>query len=146
MRKYLAPVLLILALASIGAVAQTIVRAIQLSQDTTGAFGVDANNNVYFPSHILSTGIQQPAPSVTGTGTPTVTGTDTAGTITMGSSATAAVLAFGRAWLSTPSCVLTSQTAYATTAPHYTITTTNITIAQTSTSGNIYNYHCFSVS
>ncbi len=77
LRKYILPSLLILALAGSFAVAQTFVRAIQLSQDTTGAFAIDSNNGVYFPGHILSTGTGRPAPTVSsGATTPTIAGTD----------------------------------------------------------------------
>src|ERR1035437_5512276 len=88
MRKYLLPSALILLLGVGIASGQVINKALQLSQDATGSFSVDSYNGVYFPGHILSpTGGQRPAPTITGTGTPTIVGTDTAGLVTMGSSA-----------------------------------------------------------
>jgi hypothetical protein len=144
MRKYLLPSLLILALAGGFAVAQNITKALQLSQDATGAFGIDASNGIYFPGHVYSPTARNSIPTITGTGTPTVAGTDVAGTITMGSSATTATAVFGKAYLSVPSCVVTSQTAFTTTPIGYTLATTSIAITQQSTSGNLINYHCLS--
>lgn len=143
MRKYLLPSILALLFASAIAGAQTINKAIQLSQDASGAFGVDTTNNVYFPGHILNTGNAGPAITVAGTGTPTISGTDVAGTITMGSSATTATATFGRAYVSVPHCVLSNQSAVSTTSNiAYTLQTTSIAISQPSTSGNKINYFC----
>lgn len=148
-RKYILPSLLILALAGSVALAQTITRAIQLSQDTSGAFGVDANNNIYFPAHLLvPANTNTPIPTITGTGTPTLSGTDAAGLITMGASATTAVAVFGRAYVTTPFCVVTWQAPMNGTATPiaYTLTTTRISISQGATSGNLINYMCKSLS
>ncbi len=144
MKKYLLPSLLILALSGAFAVAQTFTRAIQLSQDTTGAFSVDSNNGIYFPSHINTVGT--PAPTITGSGTPTISGTDTAGLITMGTSATTATAVFGRAYLSVPFCVVSAQNAFTTTNIAYVLATTSIALTQNSTSGNKVNYMCMSTS
>lgn len=146
MRKYLLPSALILFLGLGFAVAQTITRAIQLSQDTTGAFGVDLNNGVYFPGHILSTGSGRPAPTVAGTGTPSVAGTDTAGTITMGTSGTTATITFGQAYVTAPNCVVSWQSGLATTAISYAVTTAVIQLTQPATSANKITWHCMSVS
>jgi hypothetical protein len=142
--RYILPSALILVLGLGLAVAQNITKALQLSQDATGAFGVDANNGVYFPGHVLSPTARNSIPTITGTGTPTVAGTDTSGTITMGSSATTATAVFGRAYLSVPSCVVSSQTSFTTTPIGYTLATTSIAITQQSTSGNKINYWCSS--
>lgn len=146
MRKYLLPSVLILALSGALALAQTFTKAIQLSQDTTGAFSVDSTNGVYFPSHINSVG--SPNPTITGSGTPTIGGTDTAGLITMGATATTATAVFGRAYLSVPWCVVTWQAPMNGTATPiaYTLATTSIAITQGSTSGNKINYMCMSAS
>lgn len=141
MRKFLLPSLLILALAGSGAVAQSITKALQLSQDALGAFGVDTNNNVYFPAHILNTGRSVPLPTVAGTGTPTISGTDVAATITMGASATTATATFGRAYLSVPNCVVTWQSR-ANTTISYTLATTSISVVQPAQSANKVNYFC----
>lgn len=141
MRKYLLPSALILILGLGFALAQNINRALQLSQDATGAFSVDTNLGVYFPGHVLSpTGGIRPNPTVTGTGTPTISGTDFAGTITMGASATTATVVFGTAYVSIPACVLGWPAVLA--AETYTIVTTSIAITQTSTSGNKVTYIC----
>lgn len=146
MHKYLLPSLLILALSASLGIAQTINKAIQLSQDASGAFGVDTTNNVYFPGHILNTGNAGPAPTVTGTGSPTLSGTDVAGTITMGTSATTAIVLFGRAYVSTPNCVVSPQNAFTTTNIAYTVTTTRISMTQNSTTANLVNYFCTAAS
>ena len=144
MRKYLLPSVLILLVAGAVAGAQTINKALQLSQDARGAFGVDTTNNVYFPGHILNTGAAGPAPTVVGTGSPTISGTDVAGTITMGSSATTALATFGRAYVTAPKCVVTWTSTVANMAYGTSVSTLNLT--QTSTSGNTVNYFCTSVS
>lgn len=144
-KRYVLPSLLILALAGSIAVAQTFTKALQLSQDTSGAFGVDSSNNLYLPSKLMfpTGGVSgAAAPTVAGTGTPTVSGTNAAGTITMGASATAATLTFGTAYGATPNCVVVTQSAMITTPISYTTTTTRIAIAQTATSGNLINYFC----
>ena len=74
--------------------------------------------------------------------TPAVAGNDYAGTITVGTSATGCVLTFNTAYVSAPNCVVTSRTAYATTTPAYSILAASITIAQSSTSSNLYDYVC----
>lgn len=142
--RFLLPSLLVLVLAGGLAVAQTFTRALQLSQDTSGAFGIDSSNNLYLPKKLMfpTGGVGAPAPTVTGTGTPTISGTDAAGTITMGSSATTATVLFGTAYGATPNCVLSPQNAFTTTNISYTIVTTSIAITQNSTSANKINYFC----
>lgn len=142
--RFLLPALICLALGGTFAIGQTFRAAVQLSQDTSGAFLVDSNNNLYLPKRLMSptSNVNNPAPTVTGTGTPTVSGTDTAGTITMGSSATTATLLFSSAYGATPNCVLSPQNAFTTTNISYTIVTTSIAITQNSTSGNKINYFC----
>lgn len=145
MRKHIVPSLLILCLAGGLAGAQTINKALQLSQDATGAFSVDSFNGVYFPGHILSpTGGARPAPTVTGTGAPTIAGTDTAATVTMGTSATTATVTFGTAYVSVPTCMITPQNAFSTTNIAMVPATTSIALTQNSTSGNKVGYFCVS--
>ena len=130
------------------AIAQTYTRAIQLSQDTTGAFLTDTNNGVYFPGHILNTSQNNPLPTVTSNvGTPSVStaSTDVAGTITAGTSSTGIDLVFGRAYVTAPNCVVTW--AGGSNSPvSYTIGTTAIHIAQGVASANKINYFCTSPS
>lgn len=140
LKRYLLPSALILALGLAYATAQSITKAIQLSQDSTGAFGVDTNNNVYFPGHILSTGPGTPVLTSCGTGSPAVVGTDTAGQITLGTSATACTLTFAQAYVATPWCVVTVQSGVSQIG--YTPSTTTLVLSQLSTSGDKVNYMC----
>lgn len=132
MKKYLLPSGLILALGLGIALAQNINKSIQLSQDATGTIGYDTSNNVYFPAHILTTGLAG-APTVSsplGTA-PTVTGTDFMGTITGGSAAnTTATITFKTAFLATPDCILQTRNPGVSTLAYNTATTgINITTA-----------------
>lgn len=146
MKKYLLPSLLVLALSASFAIAQSITKALQLSQDATGAFGVDTTNGVYFPGHVLSAS-KIGTPTVAGTGTPTVVGTDTAGTITMGATATTATLTFAQAYVSVPWC-LVSMNGNATTTISYTVATTSLAITASGAVGvnNKPTYFCTSAS
>jgi hypothetical protein len=127
--------------------AQTITKALQLSQDATGSFSVDSFLGVYLPGHILSpTGGARPAPTVTGTGAPTISGTDTAGTITMGTSATTATVLFGTAYASVPVCMVTPDNAFTTTNIAVVRATTSLALTQNSTSANKVSYICISAS
>jgi hypothetical protein len=140
MKKYLLPSALILALAAGLAFAQTINRAMQLSQDASGAFGVDTNNNIYFPGHILSTGPGTPVLTSCGT-TPTIAGSDTAGLVTTGTTNTGCVVTFNKAYLAVPWCVVVSQSPAATPAVFVTAATgINITLAANSSVK--VNYFC----
>ena len=141
MRKYLLPSALILVLGLGIALAQNITKAIQLSQDATGAFGVDASNNVYFPGHIFNTG---PIPVVSSCGSTglAVTGTDFSGQITVGgSAATACTLTFGKAFVTAPNCLLTWSTGPLA-AMSWTTSTTALSITQTSTASDTITYLC----
>ena len=87
-------------------------------------------------------GATAPTLSSCGTGSPSVVGSNVAGTITVGTSATGCVATFATAYALAPICNITSQTAYATTTPAYSVSASAITITQTSTSGNKYDYIC----
>lgn len=147
-KRLLAPSALILALGCVWAGAQTINKALQLSQDATGAFGVDTTNGVYFPGHILSpTNTNRPLPSISGTGTPTLVGTDTAGLVTFGTSGTTATVVFGTAYVTAPWCVVSWQTPGTSASPiSYTLATTSIALVQTALTGSKVNYFCPSAS
>lgn len=149
-RKLLGPIALILAFGLSLAFAQNITKSVQLSQDGSGPIGYDTSGGVYFPGHILSTIRVAPAPSVTGstcgTTTPSVVGTDFAGVITVGTSATTScVLTFGTAFGTAPVCVLTPKSAILA-ALSYATSTTALTITQTSTASNTIAYICTSLS
>lgn len=83
-------------------------------------------------------------PVLTSCGTsPAISGTDWAGTVTMGTGTpTACTITFGTAYTSAPTCVVTSRTAPATTTPAYTVSTAAITLAQAATSSNLWDYVC----
>lgn len=138
MKKYLLPSALILALGLGYALAQNITKAIQLSQDATGAFGVDSSNNVYFPAHVLSTG---PTPAVSSNLT-SVTGTDFQGTITETANSAGGTITFNKAYLAAPNCVLVAQTAASASPLTYTTVTTNLTYSHLSQVSGKFNYIC----
>lgn len=83
-------------------------------------------------------------PALTSCGTsPAISGTDSAGTVTMGTgSPTGCVITFALAYAAAPYCVVTSQTAYGTTALAYSVTATAITTVQSAVSSNLVNYNC----
>ena len=144
MKKLLLPSLLILAFGLVLAHSQNINKSIQLSQDPTGKFNVDTNNNSYWPGHFLSIG-PTPAPILTSCGTsPTILGTDTAGTIVVGtgSPATGCIVTFTQAYLLKPYCVAVSQNP-ATSPAAYSTATTSITFTTpTALNGATLNYWC----
>ena len=91
---------------------------------------------------IIGTGVAAPALTSCGT-SPAIVGTDLAGVVTMGTgSPTGCVITFNVPKTTAPLCVVTSQTAPATTTPAYTVTNTAITWVQTGTSSNKLNYIC----
>jgi hypothetical protein len=81
-------------------------------------------------------------PTVTGTGTPTITtgSTDTAGEVTGGTLATSIVITFAAAKTNAPFCVVTSQSSA--TGFAYSISTTAITISLSALTAEIVDYHC----
>lgn len=150
MKKYLLPTLLVLGLGLGLAYAQNITKSVQLSQDGTGTIGYDTSNGVYFPGHILSTVRGSPAPTVTGatcgTTAPAITGTDFAGTVTIGSVATTScVVTFGTAFVTAPTCVVSPKSTILA-AFSFATSTTALTVTQTSTASNTFTYICSSLS
>lgn len=140
-RKYLAPIGLILALACGIAFAQNITKAIQLSQDGTGIIGIDNNNSVYFPNKILAKSTAN-TPAITSCGTgPTITGNDTVGKYTTGTVTTTCTLTFNVAYNVAPACII--QTQGAATQPTFTTSTTAITVT-VDIASTVYNYICMS--
>lgn len=83
-----------------------------------------------------------PVLTACGTGSPTIVGTDMAGTVTTGTTATGCVITFNTPKTVAPACVVTSQVAPATSTPAYSVSTTAITWVQASQSGNKINYIC----
>lgn len=143
-KRYLLPSALILAVGLALANAQNINKALQLSQDSTGAFGVDANNNIYFPGHVLTTGPGTPVLTacITG-GTPTIAGTDFIGTLTAGTTAsTSCVVTFNKAFLAAPTCLVAWAAGGPPATTSWTTSTTALTITQASTASSVINWMC----
>lgn len=144
MKKYLLPSALILVFGLGVALAQNITKAIQLSQDATGAFGIDTNNNVYFPAHILNNGPGVPTVTTTIGTTPTITATstDNQGVVTGSANDTGVVaITFSKAYLAAPACMVASENP-ATSPLAYNVVPTGINIT-TSMGAVIVNYLCF---
>lgn len=82
------------------------------------------------------------APALTSCGTtPAIVGTDLAGTVTMGTTATGCVITFNSAKSAAPHCVVT-WIATPLASQSYTTSTTAVTLTQTSTSNNVVKYIC----
>lgn len=81
-------------------------------------------------------------PVLTSCGTsPSITGSDTAGIVTMGTTATGCVITFATAYTGTPFCVV-SWIATPLASQSYVTSNTAITLTQTSTSNNKVQYVC----
>ena len=122
------------------AIAQSITKSIQLSQDGSGPIGYDTQGNSYFPGHLNNSA---GAPSLAGCGTsPSVTGTDTGGVITEGTGTlTACHLDFKTAFNATPFCV--ASTTNATTPIGVTATAGGINFLHLSSAAvATFNYIC----
>lgn len=147
-RRLLGPSAIVLALGLAFASAQNITKSVQLSQDGTGLVGYDTVNGVYFPGHILSTTNGSPAPSITatcGTSGQTITGTDFAGTVTVGSSVTTSCpITFGQVYNTAPTCVVATMTGILASLSWVT-TVTGLTVTQASTANNKIAYVCSSL-
>lgn len=82
------------------------------------------------------------APGLSSCGTsPSISGNDVAGEVTMGTSATGCIITFNAAYVAAPYCTVTWQNTPLA-SQSYTVSTTAITLTQTSTSSNKVNYHC----
>jgi hypothetical protein len=136
--------LLICAVGASISIAQNINRALQLSQDPLGQFGVDSNNNVYFPGHVLVRPTQAPVVSSCGT-SPSNSGSDFAGTVTEGTTSTGCVITFNQVYLTAPFCV-TQQRTFTTASPisrQLFVTGILITHAAMATGATMaYDYFC----
>jgi hypothetical protein len=93
------------------------------------------------PTHIATA--QTTAPALTSCGTsPAITGTDTAGVVTMGTGTpTGCVITFNVAYTAAPYCVV-DWIATPLASQSYAVSTTAITLTQTATSSNKVNYFC----
>ena len=93
-------------------------------------------------NHIAFVNTTQPALTSCGGGSPALdaTGSDVAGTITEGSSATGCVLTFNKAFATAPHCTVSSSTGLASLT--WTISTTLLTISNSSTSSGKVSYIC----
>lgn len=148
MRKYLAPIGLILALSLGLAFAQSANQAMQVSQDPTGTIGYDnVQGGIYLPGHLLSTTRKAPVPVLTACitgGTPTLVGTDFQGTITGGTTAsTSCVVTFGTAFQVAPNCNVSWKSGPLA-AMSWAVSTTALTITQTSNASSQIVYTCVS--
>ncbi len=138
----------LLAISCIGiglGVAQNINKALQLSQDPSGAFGVDTVSSVYFPRHVVAN--DQLTPTVAAAaGTVTVTGTDLAGTITGGGASTSTVtLTFATAFSTgtTPRCV--AQSRNPATSPLAATPSTNVGFTLATMGAAVVDYICVGI-
>lgn len=87
-------------------------------------------------------GTGQTPPVLTSCGTtPSIVGSDTAGTVTMGTTATGCIITFAAAYAAAPHCVVTwAATPLA--SQSYVVAAATITTTQTSASNNVLNYFC----
>lgn len=92
-----------------------------------------------FSNHPRTTGN---APVLTSCGTsPTISGTDSAGTVTTGTGTpTGCVITFNAAYTAAPACVVVWRTNIA--SMIYDVSATAITLTQTATDSTIVDYHC----
>lgn len=93
------------------------------------------------PTHIATAQTTAPALTSCGGGSPAITGTDEAGIVTMGTTATGCVITFNVAYTGTPFCVV-SWIATPLASQSYVTSNTAITTTQTSTSSNKLQYIC----
>lgn len=93
--------------------------------------------------HITSTSTSNtPVLSSCGT-TPSIVGSDAAGTVTVGSvAATGCTITFANAYVNAPACTVTEQTGSVTNVFSYTLSTTAIVVSQTGLTSDKLNYVC----
>lgn len=150
MHKRLLALIAILGLGLTFAWAQVPNQSIQITQDPSGPVGYDSvQGGVLLPGHLLTSTRKAPAPALTACitgGSPTLAGTDFAGLITAGTTAsTSCVVTFGTAFQTAPNCVVTWQTGPLA-AMSWTTSTTALTITQTSNASSKISYVCTSTS
>lgn len=109
--------------------------------NTTNTSGSNVQGlEVDYNQHVALGG-PAPAVSACGTGSPSISGTDNAGTITVGTSATACTLTFDHAYNAAPHCVLSDRSLIAD-LTSYTVSASAIALTMTSNSGNLIDYVC----
>lgn len=112
---------------------------------TGGSFALNTplvtfGNAAGAPTHVATA--QLTAPALTSCGTsPSIVGTDEAGTVTMGTSATGCVITFNVAYTGVPHCVV-NWVATPLASQSYVVAAASITTTQTSTSNNVLTYIC----
>jgi hypothetical protein len=153
LKRLALPLLAALAIGLGGVVAQNITKSVQLSQDGSGPIGFDTTNGVYFPGHLNSTSTTPSydgascgvAQSISGVSTSrSIAGTDTAGAIQTGGTATQCQVVFARAYLSTPWCVFSSNTGASPVG--WTVSTAGFNVTMASAAGLRVSYSCMSAS
>lgn len=103
-------------------------------------FAAQASAYTVTADRIATGGTTAPALTSCGT-TPAIVGTDMAGTVTMGTTATGCVITFNVPFATAPVCVVT-WIATPLASQSYTTSTTAITLTQTSASNNVAKYVC----
>lgn len=106
--------------------------------------GFTLPNNTVMMGHMIAVPNLGAPPVLSACGTTPTLGpgsTDTDGQVTMGTTATGCVITFAVPYLTSPFCTVTWQ-ATPLASQSYTLAATAITTVQTSTTGNILNYHC----
>jgi len=132
-----------------GSVSQVVVphQSIMLEYDATagwvtGGKGTDTfNGNLVVAStgHMLATGSAPALSSCGSTPSPTIVGSDVAGTVTTGGTATTCTITFATTYGTAPSCILRPQGTA--TQPVYTTSATAITVT-TDIAQTVYDYIC----
>ena len=115
-------------------------QSVQTRPGDGGPLWFATNGAAVFGGHISNAG-RAPVVTTCG-GDPAIVGTDLAGVVTVGATpSTSCVITFAVAYTIAPTCVV-SWSAGPLAAMSYTISTTAITVAQTSTASNRLNYIC----
>ncbi len=118
-------------------------QSIQLRPGDSGPLWFDSSGqSIFNTSHVVSNDIT-PVPSSCGGSTGlALVGSDLAGTVTVGNSATTGcVITFAHAWAVAPTCIVSWPTGPLA-AMSWTVSTTAITVTQTSTASNKLAYIC----
>jgi len=125
--------------ATFGAIATSINMPLSFQTSSTARLSIIGN-----ATHLAPSGTA-PALTACGGGSPAITGSDVAGEVTMGTTATGCVITFNVAYVAAPYCTVSWQ-ATPLASQSYTVSTTAITTVQTSTSSNKINYTCMAQS